>query len=82
MADFYSFFFCKLQPQENNLSIQLICVHAKKVSLISFSTVKPQNFVFQSPTHRGVSEWRACWSSEVGRCSRWTGCPWSRAEEG
>lgn len=37
MADFI-LFFCKLQPQENNLSIQLICVHAKKVSLVSFST--------------------------------------------
>lgn len=49
MADLYSFF-CKLQPQENNLSIQLICVHAKKVSLISFSTVSPRSSVSQSPT--------------------------------
>lgn len=58
MADFYSFFFffCKLQPRENNLNIQLICVHAKKVSLISFSTVQSQNFDFQSPVHLGISE--------------------------
>lgn len=46
MADFYCFFFfCKLQPQENNLSIQLIGVHAKRVSLISFRTALPQNLV-------------------------------------
>lgn len=67
MADFYSFFFffCKLQPRENNLNIQLICVHAEKVSLISFSTVQSQNFDFVSPTHLGLSEWHASWSSPI-----------------
>jgi hypothetical protein len=52
MADFYSFFFCKLQPQENNLSIQLICVHAK-----SFF-----NFIqYSVATEFGFSESNTSW---------------------
>lgn len=34
MADF---FFCKLQPQENNLNIQLICPCKKKFNFIQYS---------------------------------------------
>lgn len=52
MADlFFFFFFCKLQPQENNLSVQLNLCPCKKVSLISYSTVYPQNFIFQRVHH-------------------------------
>lgn len=49
MADlfFCVFFFCKLQPQENNLSVQLNLCPCKKVSLISYSTVYPQNLFFR-----------------------------------
>lgn len=71
----YSFVFCKLQPQENNLSVQLNLCPCKKVSLISYSTVYPQNFIFQSPSYLGFH----CiysWMFEAHHFKSWTFLMW------
>lgn len=74
MADFFFFFFlffCKVQPQENNLSIQLISVHAKK----SFF-----NFIqYSVATEFWFSEFNTTWHGEGW--ARWSSedCHWSWA---